>query len=183
MNEIMAKLSVKEVQSHDVYWLEPKATVQEAAEMMLKNNISSITIEEDARPVGIITERDIVQRVIAAKKDPQKVTCKDVMTSPMLTTRPDVDLGAALQKMIKGSVKRLVVIDDSFHAIGMISYTDIINVSPALLDMLSMETCIDEVREDHFSGYCVRCSEWTERLHENDDGDYLCNSCYNYDES
>ncbi|MHA1145422.1 MAG: CBS domain-containing protein [Candidatus Helarchaeota archaeon] len=173
----MPKLSVKEVQSHDVYWLDPTATVLEAAKLMSDKNISSVTIEEEGRPIGIITERDIVQRIVALKKDPQKVTCKDIMTSPMLTIRPDAPLVDAMQKMIRGNVKRLVVIDDSFRSMGMISYSDILKVSPDLLEILSIEVCSDEFLADSFSGYCARCNEWTEHLHESEDGEFLCKSC------
>ncbi|MHC1590900.1 MAG: CBS domain-containing protein [Candidatus Helarchaeales archaeon] len=173
----MTKLSVKDVQSHDVYWVEPDSTVLEAAKLMNEKNVGGIIVEDEARPIGIITERDIVQRVVAEKKEPNKIKVRGVMTSPVLTIRPEASLSEAVQKMIKGNVKRLVVIDDSFRTIGVISYSDILEATPDLLDVLSMEACPDEFKADTFSGYCQRCNEWSEHLYENEDGEFLCKSC------
>ena len=106
----LSKLLVKDIASDENYFLKPTETIIDAAKMMKENNISSVIIisEEGFYPIGIITERDIVQRIVAEGKD-VKETLKQHMTSPVITVDPNVELITAMKKMREANIKRLVV--------------------------------------------------------------------------
>ena len=184
----LSKLLVKDIASDENYFLKPSATIIEAAKMMKENNISSVIVisEDGFFPIGIVTERDIVQRIVAEGKDPNE-KLKDNMTSPVLTIDPQTPLLEAMKKMRGKDVKRLVVTKNK-ELDGMISYSDIIKVSPELLEILSNKTNIEcmedlEVEDDeNLPGICEICGAESEDLEENDEGLFVCEDCLEQDE-
>ncbi|MHA1786353.1 MAG: CBS domain-containing protein [Candidatus Helarchaeota archaeon] len=179
-------VKVKELASDEIYFIKPNATIIEAAKMMKKNNISSVIVvsEEKFFPIGIVTERDIVQRIVSEGKDPKKEIIKDHMTSPVLTINPDAKLIDAMKMMRAHSVKRLVMVKNK-ELEGMISFSDIVNVSPDLLEIISNKTrmeCIEELKLDEeteiMPGICEICGAESDNLRENDEGLFVCEDCY-----
>ena len=179
----LSKLLVKDIASDENYFLKETASVIEAAKMMKNNNISSVIVvpEEGFYPIGIITERDIVQRIVAEGKSPSD-NLKDYMTKPVLTVDPQVTLIDAMKKMRANDVKRLVVTINK-ELEGMISYSDIIKVSPELLEILSNKTnieCIEDLQVDddeNLPGICEICGAESEDLIENEEGLFVCEDC------
>ena len=187
-------VKIKEVASDENFVLKPNAKIIEAAKMMKENNISSVIViaEDNYFPIGIITERDIVQRIVAEGKDPKIEDLKTHMTSPVLKIDPNAELLDAMKKMLKHNVKRLVVIKNE-ELDGMISYSDIIKVSPDLLEIIYSKTKLapyedyeedddeDEETEEvdeYLFGICEICGEESDDLKENERGLFVCGNCF-----
>ena len=84
-------------------------TVSTIVDKMVTRNIGAIIVESGGKPVGIITERDILERVIRANKDPNKTKATDIMSSPIITIESDKTLTDALKIMREKRIRRLVV--------------------------------------------------------------------------
>jgi len=114
--------------SSDVAVVQTKATVAEAAQIMNSCNISCIVALEGNEVQGIITERDILKRVIAPQKDPAHINVEEVMSSPVTTVPPNHSVFSAYKTMDKMHVRRLVVMENE-QLRGIVTQTDILRVT------------------------------------------------------
>ncbi len=112
------------------------ATVKEAAARMSENRVSALVAVRDKMAKGIVTDRDIVVRVVASGKDQSLVLVKDIMSSPIVAIAPDVSINDAALMMVKHRIKKLPVVDKSGKLMGMLTYSDLINTYPGYVDML-----------------------------------------------
>ena len=108
------------MQRRNILKVLPDIVVRKAAELMAKRNVGAVLVVEDARLVGILTERDIAFRVVARGLDPQTTRVADVMTSAPDTVDPDKPFGYALVRMHQGGFRHLPVIKDG-AVIGIVS--------------------------------------------------------------
>lgn len=109
----------------DVYTIEPGATVLEAARRMNEHMIGSLAVLERDSLAGIITERDLLRRVIAEQRDPATTRVRDVMTRDVVTckTCSSVDDVSSIIKTRR--IRHLPVVDADGHVIGMVSLGDL----------------------------------------------------------
>jgi CBS domain-containing protein len=105
--------------------IDSKAKARDAARLMVEKRIGSVIANRDGLPFGIVTERDLVEKIVAHAADPSKVTVADIMTAPLATIDVSGSLIDAARKMIEKQVKRLVVTDQD-KIIGIISQTDLV---------------------------------------------------------
>jgi CBS domain-containing protein len=119
----MAK-SIREVMTTDVRACEPNAVVTDAARLMAKEDVGPIPVVEDGRIVGLVTDRDIVVRVIAEGKDPKATTVGEIASKDLVTVSPEEDLDQALQMMAERQVRRLPVVD-GHRLVGIVAQADI----------------------------------------------------------
>src|SRR5512135_1781512 len=84
--------------------------VSEIAKVMVKQNVGAVIVTRDYEPLGIITERDILARVVLANKDLNEVVAQEIMTAPLLTIDSSRTIEEALEIMHKNRVRRLVVV-------------------------------------------------------------------------
>jgi CBS domain-containing protein len=108
------------MQRRNILKVLPDIVVSKAAELMAKKNVGAVMVMDDARLVGIFTERDIAFRVVARGLDPQTTRVADVMTSAPDTVDPDKAFGYALLRMHQGGFRHLPVIKDG-EVIGIVS--------------------------------------------------------------
>ena len=177
----MAKeVIVKEAMKTNIAWVEPQITVLEAAKLMKKRKIGNVLIVEKKQPIGILTESDILKKVVAEGKNAKDVLVKDVMSTPIIVIDPYVTLEEAMKTMGKCNVRRLPVIENN-ELIGIITQKDISRISPVLHE-ISREwydiAAIDEsyFEKQIFSGKCEDCGILTSNL-KNIDGRLLCEDC------
>jgi CBS domain-containing protein len=116
--------SIKEVMTRDVRACEPNATVAEAAKMMAQEDVGPVPIVEDGRLVGIVTDRDIVVRVVAEGRDPNATTVKEIASTNLVTVSPDDDLDEALKMLAENQVRRLPVVEGD-RLVGIVAQADI----------------------------------------------------------
>lgn len=108
----------------------PSATIRDSAEAMSRAGISSILVADDAGVCGIVTDRDLRNRVLAVGLDPDKPV-RDVMTSPPLTLRADALAFEALLEMVTRGIHHLPVVDDQGSALGVVTTTDLVRLEGA----------------------------------------------------
>jgi len=100
---------VRDMMSRDVVVVDPDRTILEAAKRMATKRIGGLIVVEYGRPIGLVTDRDILWKVTAKGKNPGKVTVREVMTSPVFTVSPLTTLRAAARVMLEKKTRLLVV--------------------------------------------------------------------------
>ncbi|MBA7641760.1 Anaerobic nitric oxide reductase transcription regulator NorR [subsurface metagenome] len=129
---------VEEIMSRDVAGIQSKATIVEAAEVMTRRSISCIVVLEGDEVVGVVTERDLLERVVALQKDPGQIKMEEVMSSPVTTVSPDYSVFSSSRIMEKMGIRRLVITEDK-RPCGIISQTDILRATKKKLQMETAE--------------------------------------------
>ena len=178
-------MSVREIMTVNVVTMPPDAPIQDIAETMNKMEIGSIIITEKERAIGIITETDIVRRLIAERRDPQTTVAREIMTSPLIHVTPSTTLTEAMRVMFRSGTRRLAVLKNNALA-GIISSRDMIQWSPELIDILAESlqlraesTAEIEMGEDElvaYGGVCDSCGDYSTDLLLVD-GEYICEVC------
>lgn len=126
---------VRDVMSKDVKVVRPDSSVKEVVATMNKFDIGSIIVVQGKRPVGIITERDILRRIVQPCLPPETLTARQVMTSPVLTITEMASIDEAAELMAKKKVKKLPVMDKQ-KLVGIVTFTDIVAKVPTMLSIL-----------------------------------------------
>jgi len=124
MSEVFDK-PVREIMTTPVVTVMFSDPVIAAVEKMISHDIGAVVVISGGRPVGIITERDILKRVILEEKDPRSVFCQDIMSKPLITIKPDTPLSEALSIMRKHGIRRLPIVEGD-ELIGIITEKDLI---------------------------------------------------------
>jgi CBS domain-containing protein len=174
---------VKDVMSSPVITVDEDTTIDNAAQLMADSRVCCIVVtSKEEKPLGIMTERDFVARVLAKNIRPGKLTAKEVMTSPLITVDPDESLSEVARRMSQLNVRRLGVMYKG-NLIGVISSKDILAITPELLEIIQekarieKETVMDERSESiPLAGYCEQCGGWSDELNEIE-GNFLCEEC------
>lgn len=107
---------------------QPEDTVVNVARLMKENDIGPVPIVEShdsKKLVGIVTDRDLAIKVVAAGRDPQTTPVREVMTTNVITCRDDDDIEAALDAMATQQLRRIPVVDDGNMLLGIIAQADI----------------------------------------------------------
>lgn len=98
----------------------------DVAKLMIKNRVGSVVLVDDyEKPVGIVTERDLLRKVSASIKPAKSITVKSIMSSPVITIRAYDSIETAAAVMAKNKIKRLVVVEQDGSLAGVLSVTDI----------------------------------------------------------
>lgn len=115
---------VRDVMTSNPVTCSSQASIADAAKVMAKEDIGPLPVVDADRLVGILTDRDIVVRVVAEGRDPQSTSVGDVATSDLVTVSPDEDLSRALQLLAERQVRRLPVAE-GVTLVGVIAQADI----------------------------------------------------------
>jgi CBS domain-containing protein len=181
---IRPKMLVKDIMTSPVITMTENETIYKAAQLMNKHDVGCvIVIGKEGKPLGILTERDLITRVLTKNTLPSTVKAKKVMTTPLLTIDPDETLAEAARRMSRLNVRRLGVIYKG-NLEGIISSKDILAVTPELLEIIQERAKIEKepVAEEEapearpLPGYCDHCGRWSDALKEVE-GMLLCEEC------
>lgn len=123
----------------NVFAVTVESPVLDVVRLMVEKNIGSVVVFRDDDPAGIITQRDVMDRVVLRGLDPQKTGAEQIMSAPLITTSPDEDVDRLIVLLSQKRIKRLPVMAGK-KLLGIISTTDIIAfrghaVSQALLEL------------------------------------------------
>ena len=108
----------------DVIAVLASTTVRDAVAKMIEANVGCVLVEEEAKAVGIFTERDLLRRVVGADKDPQTTLISEVMSSPVQSCSPSDDINHCFDLISSSSFRHLAV-QDNDEAVGVISLRDV----------------------------------------------------------
>ncbi len=133
--ESKLSLKIEDVMVREVITIDENSTVKEAADVMNKFEIGCLIAVRKGKAVGIITERDLLKRVVVEAKDVNKTRVKDVMSSPLVVVEPQMDLEEAVKLMFQMKIKKLPVVDEK-RLVGLVSLTDIARFQPQMIRIL-----------------------------------------------
>ena len=126
---------VRDIMSKNVKVVRPDTSAQEVVATMTKFDISSIIVVQSERPVGIITLRDVVAKIVVQCLAPRALTARQIMTSPLVTISESATVEEAARLMAQKKVKTLPVMDNDKLA-GVLTFTDIVFEVPNMLSLL-----------------------------------------------
>ena len=106
-------------------WVTADTPVSEVAKMMQKDDIGAIPVGKNDKLIGMVTDRDIALRVVAAGRDPAKSTAEEIMTKGIVYCRTTETVEDAIHLMDQKKIRRLPVIDDNKRLVGMLSLGDV----------------------------------------------------------
>ena len=127
-------LKLKDVMIEDVITVGEKATVKEAVELMNKHEIGCLIVVKKKKPTGIVTERDMLKRILLESKNPEKSKVNNIMSKPLIVGKPQMQIEDAVKLMFKRNIKKLPVADND-HLVGLVTLTDLVR-SEQIIKML-----------------------------------------------
>ncbi len=122
-------MDVRDLMTADPACCEPDTSLQDVARLMLDNDCGAIPVVEDGKPVGIVSDRDIVVRVVAEGRNPTDLTATDIMSSPVETVTEDTSLDDMFDLMEDHQIRRVVVVDQDGKVCGIVAQADIAEFS------------------------------------------------------
>jgi CBS domain-containing protein len=123
-------MKVREIMSRDPVCCTAETNLQEVARMMLDRDCGEIPVVDGVntrRPLGVVTDRDIVCRAVARGATPSAMVARDVMTTPVVTVTPETSIEECCRLLEERQVRRAPVIDGSGSCCGMVALADIAN--------------------------------------------------------
>ena len=144
-------MNVGEICSRIVVIAERSTPVQQAAKLLRDHHIGALVVTEGSagarRPVGIVTDRDMVVEVVAADIDYRTLTVGDIMSERPVTAKETAGLFETIAQMRSGGVRRLVVVDANEHLLGIVAMDDLIPVLAEELSALAQAIQVEQRRE------------------------------------
>ena len=172
------RVLVRDIMNSPVITAVPSDHIVDIAMKMNEHNVGSIIITENEKPVGIVTDWDVVSKVIAKNSDPSSIEAGNVM-QPIHTVEAGEGITEAARILRKYNIKRLGVVYKDRLA-GIISSSDVIAVTPELVDVVSEKAAMirGEIGRpaSAISGYCDECGEWSDLLMYSE-GTFTCEVC------
>jgi signal-transduction protein with cAMP-binding, CBS, and nucleotidyltransferase domain len=181
---LRSKMLVKDVMSSPVITIKEDAPANRVAELMDKEDLGCIIVTNgEGKPLGVITERDLVVRVLAKNVKPDSTKASEVMTSPLITIEPDATISDAARRMSRLNIRRLGVLYKG-QITGLLSSKDVLAVMPELIEIIQERARIEnesrapeeEEESAPLAGHCDRCGVWSDDLKQHN-GEFLCEDC------
>jgi CBS domain-containing protein len=174
------RVLVRDIMNSPVVSASPNDTIHYIAKKMKEEKIGSIVIMEKDKPIGLVTDWDIVSNAIVNDTKPSQIKAKDVMQE-IYTIEGEESITEAARMLRKHNIKRLGVVYKN-RLVGIISSSDVIAVTPDLVEIVSEKAAI--IRGElgiarsagNVSGYCDECGEWSDLL-QYDEGTFICEVC------
>lgn len=141
-------LKVIDMAVHKVATTTPEKTIQECAAQMRREHVGSlVVIDENAKPLGMITDRDITIEGVAKGLDLARTSVSDLMTAPVVTAAENEGMVVALARMRENGIRRLPIVDESGRLVGVITNSNLIKELSELLDSLVRNISSSKTRE------------------------------------
>jgi CBS domain-containing protein len=121
----MVEKKIRDIMTKNIMTVARDDPVQKAVDQMANHNISCVIVTDNNHPVGIVTERDLVKRILGAKKDPSKISCGQIMTPNLITVSADASLADAMELIEGMHIRRLPVVDRS-GIVGLVTLSDVV---------------------------------------------------------
>ena len=120
--------------------IDSDASAKDAASKMVQHGVGSLVVtEEESRPVGIITETDLLSRVLSLGRNPEMTKVKAFMSKPLIYGTPHMDFVEAVKLMISNEIKKLPIISTE-GLVGIITVTDVVAVHESIRELIHEET-------------------------------------------
>jgi len=178
--EMDTKVTVHDAMTSSVITADPKTSVADAAVLMSRFKIGSLVIKSETEPEGLITESDIIEKVVSKNILASEITIGQIMTKNLIMIDPGSELNQAARVMAKNSIRRLPVVNNGM-LVGILTSSDVLMVSPELTELLVENARMENQREyldseKSVPGTCELCGNYVEYL-DVFDGKFLCEEC------
>lgn len=172
------RVLVRDIMNSPVISASPQHTIKDIATKMKEERIGSIVIMENEKAAGIVTDWDIVSNAVVKDVKPTEVKASDIMQT-LHTIEGEEGVTEAARVLRQQNIKRLGVVYKN-RLVGIISASDVIAVTPDLVDVISEKAAVmrGEIGRSagNISGYCDECGEWSDLLQFNE-GTFMCEEC------
>jgi CBS domain-containing protein len=181
MSDGTLDILVEEIMTKSPRTGNPEMTVKDAAVLMRDEKVGSLIIVENDIPIGIVTERDFVNKIVSENRSPSKTKVKEIMTSPLITTTAKESLSDATKRMSTMHVRRLPVVKGD-KLVGVLTENDVLRISPSLIELTREWSRVNrggigrEKEPQVFTGYCENCGQFSIDLRVNS-GELRCPEC------
>ncbi len=125
-------LVVQNIMVSNVITTEKHALVIDAVKIMNQHGIGCLVVTENGNPIGIVTERDFLKRVLVESKNPKKTKVQEVMSSPLIVAKPDMEIDKVTRFMFDRKIKKLPIVEDG-KLVGLVTFTDLLRFQPSLI--------------------------------------------------
>lgn len=132
-------LKIRDVMVKNVFTVDVNHTAKHAAKIMNRCEIGSLIVLENGAVAGIVTERDMLRKIIDRGRDPEKTMVREIMSRPVIVVSPETPLEEAVLLMVKYKIKKLPVmerINGEERLVGLVTLTDIARFQPKLIETL-----------------------------------------------
>lgn len=126
-------MEVKDIMTPDPACCTPDTPLPEAARLMVENDCGEIPVvesEESRLPIGVITDRDITCRAVAAGKNPLDLTAGELMSTPVTAVTPEATVEECVRVMEERQVRRVPVVDEQGRCVGIVAQADVALKAP-----------------------------------------------------
>ncbi len=174
------KVTVHDAMTSNVLTVGPKTTVADAALLMTRYRIGSLIVRSNSEPEGLITESDIISKVVSRDIKASDITIGEIMSKNLISIPPGSELNEAARIMAKNNIRRLPVVNNGI-LVGILTSSDVLMVSPELTEILVEHARMQSQNgylagENSLSGVCEVCGNFMDDLEEVD-GKFLCEDC------
>lgn len=132
-------LEVHDIMVDKIITIKIDATVKDAAKLMNKYEIGCLVVVKNGKPVGMITERDLLKRVLARSEKIKHKKVVEVMSKPLISAAPNMEIEEAAKLMFQKKIKKLPIVEKG-KLIGLLTLTDILRIQPQLIRMYKIFT-------------------------------------------
>ena len=140
-------IKIEDIMVKDVLTVEVSESVLKATKKMNDRKVGSIVAVEKGKPVGILTERDILSKIVVEKRDAENTKVKEVMSTPLISGKPEMSLEEILKTMVLKRVKKLPILKDE-KLVGIITLFDIVRWNPIAANLLKEKCETQEVPQN-----------------------------------
>ena len=181
MARAMRDIKVEEIMSRNPVIVSGQLTVSEGAKLMKKRGVSTLLIKDDNKIIGIVTDRDLVTKVLAEEAD-FNVRLRDIMSSPVIMIHKEESISSAARIMTTRKIRKLPVANGNM-IVGLLSENDIARISPDLIALVKEYSEMHRNKEsrnsieEYLVGKCEVCGQYSLRLRRYN-GMLVCPECY-----
>jgi len=115
---------LRDIMIKKVITIDSERNAQDAARAMADHEIGSLVVVSDGRPIGIVTERDLVRKVCTKDVVSSKIPLTDIMSSPVISAEPDTPIEIAVQRMFNNKIRRLIIMENG-NLVGIVTVSDL----------------------------------------------------------
>ncbi len=127
----------RDIMVREVITVSPATKIKEAVELMNKNGIGCLVVTRKEKPVGIMTERDVLKKIVCLGKNPEETRVSEIMSRPLIVGELDTDWREAAKLMLDQNIKKLPILDGE-KLVGLVTLTDIVRMR--VLQALELNT-------------------------------------------
>ena len=132
-------LEVQNIMVSSVITVETNTSVMDAVKIMNQHEIGCLVVMKNRSPVGIMTERDLLKRVLAESKNPKKTRVQEIMSRPLIVGKPGMEIEEVIQLMFDRKIKKIPIVENG-RLLGLVTFTDLLSFQPQLIKVVKQLT-------------------------------------------